>query len=172
MSTSTEPPYYLLVSHSSLQHSSGLSSNSLAHASVEYRYADDSPLMLLSRHPDEHVLVLNHDPAKGDIPTVQSTSSHMAVTGVKVSVAPGASANEDHSTNDNMYVLEVASTSDDQLSMESSHVYLQNPQAIVARFKQRNTVLRCVFDYPAIGKAGGILPSQSSSRPRSPGRSA
>ncbi|KAG1773145.1 hypothetical protein EDD22DRAFT_767439 [Suillus occidentalis] len=110
----TEPPYYLLVSHSSLQHSSGLSSNSLAHASVEYRYADDSPLMLLSRHPDEHVLVLNHDPAKGNIPTVQSTSSHMAVTGIKVSVAPGASVNEDHSTNDNMYVLEVASTSDDQ----------------------------------------------------------
>lgn len=170
MTTSTEPPYYLLVSHSSLQHSSGLSSNSLAHTSVEYRYADDSPLILLSRHPDEHVLVLNHDPAKGDMPMVQSTSSHMAVTGIKVSVAPGASANEDHSTNDNMYVLEVVSTSDDHLSMDSSHVHLQNPQAILSRFKQRNTVLRCVFDYPGIGKAGGILPSQSSSRPRSPGR--
>ncbi|KAG1783760.1 hypothetical protein EV702DRAFT_1055370 [Suillus placidus] len=157
MTTSTEPPYYLLVSHSSLQHSSGLSSNSLAHTSVEYRYADDSPLILLSRHPDEHVLVLNHDPAKGDMPMVQSTSSHMAVTGIKVSVAPGASANEDHSTNDNMYVLEVVSTSDDQyavpffanrfdeilvlplsLSMDSSHVHLQNPQAILSRFKQRS----------------------------------
>lgn len=168
MTTSTEPPYYLLVSHSSFQHSPGLSSNSLAHASIEYRYADDSPLILLSRHPDEHVLVLNHDPAKGDTPTVQSTSSHMAVTGIKVSVAPGASANEEHSANDNMYVLEVTSTSDDHLSMESSHASLQNPQAIVARFKQRNTVLRCVFDYPGIGKAGGIPPSRSSSRPRSP----
>lgn len=169
MTTSTKPPYYLLVSHSSLQHSSGFSSNSLAHANVEYRYADDSPLMLLSRHPDEHVLVLNHDPAKGDIPTVQSTSSHMAVTGIKVSVAPGTSVNEDHNMNDNMYVLEVVSTSDDHLSMESSHAYLQNPQAIVARFKQRNTVLRCVFGYPGIGKADGIPSSRSTSQTRSPG---
>ncbi|KAG0709047.1 hypothetical protein DFH29DRAFT_890292 [Suillus ampliporus] len=171
MTASTEPPYYLLVSHSSLQHSSGLTSNSLAHANVEYRYADDSPLMLLSRHPDEHVLVLNHDPAKGDIPTVQSTSNHMAVTGVKVSVAPGASTNEDYSRNDNMYVLEVVSTSDDHMSMESSHAYLQNPQAIVARFKQRNAVLRCVFDYPGIGKVDDILSSPSISRAKSPGRS-
>jgi len=116
MSASTEPPYFILVSLSSLQHSSGSSSSSLAHVNVEYRYADDSPLTLLPRHTDEHVLVLNHDPAKGDIPTVQSTSTHMAVTGVKVSVAPGASTNEDYGRNDSMFVLEVASTgtSDDQ----------------------------------------------------------
>lgn len=114
MTASPEPPYYLLVSLSSLKHSSGFSSSSLAHANVEYRYADDSPLTLLPRHPDEHLLVLNHDPAKGEIPTVQSTSTHMAVTSVKVSIAPGASTNEDHGRNDSMFVLEVASTSDDQ----------------------------------------------------------
>lgn len=111
---STEPPHYLLVSLSSLERSSGFTSNSLAHANVEYRYADDSPLTLLPRHPDEHVLVLNHDPVKGEVPAVQSTSPHMAVTNVKVSVAPGASTGEDHTRNDNMFVVEVVSTSDDQ----------------------------------------------------------
>ncbi|KAH7924862.1 hypothetical protein BV22DRAFT_1034653 [Leucogyrophana mollusca] len=151
MTSTTEPPYYILVAHSSLQNStSGSSSNALAHPDIEYRYADDSALSLLPRYPDEHVLVLNHDPIHGNAPTVKSTSGHLAVTGIKVSNAPGAGADEEEpSKNDNMYVLEVTSASDDQNSIESSQAYLQNPQATLARFKQRNAVLRRVLDYPA-----------------------
>ncbi|KIJ21590.1 hypothetical protein PAXINDRAFT_64030 [Paxillus involutus ATCC 200175] len=112
---SSEPPYYIIVAHTSLQHSSSCQSPSaLAHADIEYRYADDSPLLLLPRHPDEHVLVLNHDPANPTRPTVESTSSQLALSGMKVLPAPGAGADEDANRNDNMYVLEVASTSDDQ----------------------------------------------------------
>ncbi|KAF9229491.1 hypothetical protein BS17DRAFT_771528, partial [Gyrodon lividus] len=112
---SSGPPYYIIVAHSSLQHiSSCQSSSTLAHADIEYRYNDDSPLLLLPRHPDEHVLVLNHDPANPTRPTVKSASSQLALSGMKVLPAPGASADEDANRNDHMYVLEVASTSDDQ----------------------------------------------------------
>lgn len=153
-SSASEPPYYVLVSHSSLQGQS----NALVHADIEYRYADDSPLSLLSRFPGEHVLVFNYDPANATKPTISSTSSHLALSGVKVLPAPGARIDEYASRNDNMYILEVTSTSDDQYartvqracvptqslrnrtgsSVESSQTYLQNPSAIVARFKQRS----------------------------------
>ncbi|KAH7915358.1 hypothetical protein BJ138DRAFT_1054966 [Hygrophoropsis aurantiaca] len=152
MTSTTEPPYYILVAHSSLQHtSSGSHSNTLAHPDIEYCYADDSALSILPRSPDEHVLILNYDPGQAHISTVKSTSSHLAATGLKISSAPGAGADEEDSgKNDNMYVLEVTSTSDDHASMESSQAYLHNPHAILTRFKQRNALLRRVLDYPGL----------------------
>ncbi|KAF8140090.1 hypothetical protein EV363DRAFT_326629 [Boletus edulis] len=113
-------------------------SNALVHADIEYRYADDSPLSLLPHFPDEHVLVFNYDPAAPAKPTISSTSSQLALSGVKVLPAPGARVDEDASKNDNMYILEVTSTSDDQTGsgVESSQTYLQNPKAIITRFKQ------------------------------------
>lgn len=113
------PPYYILVAHSSLQHNPAGQSNALIHADIEYRYADDSPLSLLPRFPDEHVLVFNYDPGDATKPTISSTSSQLALSGVKVLPAPGARVDEDSSKNDNMYIIEVASTSDDQYAIQS-----------------------------------------------------
>jgi hypothetical protein len=111
-----EPPYYILVAH---QHTSAGQSSALIHADVEYRYADDSPLSLLPRFPDEHVLVFNYDPASATKPTINSTSSQLALSGVKVLPAPGTRADEDASKNGNMYIVEVTSTSDDQYVRQS-----------------------------------------------------
>lgn len=111
-----EPPYYILVAY---QHNSAGQGNALIHADIEYRYADDSPLSLLPRFPEEHVLVFNYDPASATKPTISSTSGQLALSGVKVLPAPGARIDEDASKNDNMYILEVTSTSDDQYAGQS-----------------------------------------------------
>ncbi|KAN0100771.1 hypothetical protein V8E55_000755 [Tylopilus felleus] len=160
-----DPPYYILVS---LQHNSASQSNALIHADIEYRYADDSPLSLLPRFPDEHVLVFNYDPASATKPTICSTSSRFALSGVKVLPAPGARADEDVSKNDNLYILQVTSTSDDQTgsSVESSQAHLQNPHAIVARFKQRNADLRRILEYPDIPTGDHF--SEPNPQPNSP----
>lgn len=115
----SELPYYILVAHSSLEHNSTSQSNALIHADIEYRYADDSPLSLFPRFPDEHVLVFNHDPASATKLAISSTSSQLALSGVKVLPAPGARIDEDASKNDNMYILEVSSTADDQYASQS-----------------------------------------------------
>lgn len=109
----SEPPYYILVAHASLQHSSAGQREALIHADIEYRYADDSPLSLLPRFPDEHVLVFNYDPANATKPTISSTSNQLALSGVKVLPAPGARVEDDTSKNVNMYILEVTSAADD-----------------------------------------------------------
>lgn len=115
----SEPPYYILVAHSSLQHNPASQSiSALIHADIEYRYADDSPLSLLPRYSDEHVLVFNYDPANATKPTISSTSRQLALSGAKVLPAPGARVGEDASKNDNMYILEVTSTSDDQYARQ------------------------------------------------------
>ncbi|KAI9572801.1 hypothetical protein HD554DRAFT_2167824 [Boletus coccyginus] len=163
-----EPPYYILVAHTFLQHNSAGQSNALIHADIEYRYADDSPLSLLPRFPDEHVLVFNYDPASATKPTISSASSQLALSGVKVLPAPGARVDEDASKNDNMYILEVTSTSGDQAGsgVEASQAYLQNPRAIVARFKQRNADLRRILEY--LGTPAGDHFSEPNPQPTSP----
>ncbi|KAI6007957.1 hypothetical protein EDC04DRAFT_2778826 [Pisolithus marmoratus] len=104
-STSSAPPYYVLASHNTLQSSTSAQASSiLAHVDIQYRHADDSLLSLLPSHPDEHVFVLYHDPGNPAAPTIKSTSSQFALSGVKVSQAPGA--NMDTDKNPNMYVLQ------------------------------------------------------------------
>ncbi|KAL4068217.1 hypothetical protein V8B97DRAFT_870394 [Scleroderma yunnanense] len=149
MASLVSPPYYLLISHNTLQQSvSAQCTNVLAHADVEYHYADDSPLALFPHHPDEHVLVLYHDPDNTTNPTIRSTSGQFAVSGVNVLPAPGAGADEeDANRNTNMYVLRVTSTADDHASLESSQAYAPDPQTLVARFKHRNAAIRHILEY-------------------------
>ncbi|ESK98376.1 hypothetical protein Moror_126 [Moniliophthora roreri MCA 2997] len=135
MSTgTTEPPYYILFTESSS------SSNTLGHPTIQYHYADDSPLSLLPQYPDEHVILLDYDPASS-IPTVVSTSKSLAVTGLSIKEAPGAAASEEKH-NDRMYIIETTSSIDNLPRNDR-----QQAQAIVAEFKQRNAVLRRALTY-------------------------
>lgn len=108
MESAVDPPYFILVSHSPVP-SSTLSASSPAtfsHPTIEYHYADDSPHDLLPKYPGEHVLVIDHSPVHGTT-AVHSLSAEIAVTGLKVTDAPGASVAENGaSKNDRMYVLE------------------------------------------------------------------
>ncbi|KAJ3923017.1 hypothetical protein F5877DRAFT_32472 [Lentinula edodes] len=93
-----DPPYYILFS------TQPANSSSLGHPTIQYHYADDSPLALLPQHTDEHVLLLEYDQTS-PMPTVTSTSRTLAVTGIKVEEAPGAAVAEDRH-NDRMYIIE------------------------------------------------------------------
>jgi len=156
----SEPPYYILVSHSNVSNNiaasrAGPSSTSLGHPVIQYHYADDSPLSLLPKTPDEHVLILDsNDTYMNAIPTIKSISKNIALTGVKVSEAPGAAAAHDElkvKRNDKMYILETCTTMEEK-TMESSQVDLQNGQIAVNQFKQRNAILRRALDYPKTPK--------------------
>ncbi|KAJ3561968.1 hypothetical protein NP233_g9868 [Leucocoprinus birnbaumii] len=105
------PPYYILVSHSSVNNAApGAPSSNFSHPIIQYQYQDDSALPLLPQHPDEHVLVLDYDPSSQNIPTVKSISGSLVVTGLKVDEAPGAAVAD--GKNNHMFVIET--TSDDQ----------------------------------------------------------
>lgn len=115
--TTTEPPYYILVSHSTLVNTTGgTSPTSLGHPIIQYHYADDSPLSLLPHTADEHVLVLDYD----NVATMKSISKNLAVTGIKVSEAPGAAAAHDElkiERNDKIYILETCTTMEDRCAL-------------------------------------------------------
>jgi hypothetical protein len=127
MASTVEPPHYILVSHSNISNNAtapgvGPSSTSLGHPVVQYHYADDSPLSLLPKTPDEHVLILDYDDFRtgtgmGMVPIIKSISSNLAITSVKVSEAPGAAAAHDElqiKRNDKMYILETCTTKEDK----------------------------------------------------------
>lgn len=103
-----DPPYYILFSHSSI--STPGSTSALGHPTIQYHYADDSPLSLLAKN-DEHVLVLDFEPARS---TVKSLSKHIAIAGVKLEEAPGAAVAEDGEIkrNDKMHIIETISNED------------------------------------------------------------
>ncbi|EIN13523.1 hypothetical protein PUNSTDRAFT_41077 [Punctularia strigosozonata HHB-11173 SS5] len=104
MASNGQPPCYILVSHPTAPAAgSSATVSSFSHPAIEYNYADDSPMMLLPRHPDEQVLILDYDPADPINPGVKSISSSLAVTGVKVADAPGAGEAQE---NDKMYIIE------------------------------------------------------------------
>lgn len=125
MTSTTEPPFYILVSHSSILNNTptpSTSSATLGHPIIQYQYTDDSPLSLVPQAPDEHVLVLDYDPVNGlsGVPNIKSISRNLAVTGVKVSEAPGATAAHDElriTRNDKMYILETCTTMEDKYVM-------------------------------------------------------
>jgi len=153
------PPYYILFS------TQPATSTSLGHPTIQYQYADDSPLSLLPQHPDEHVLLLEYDQGSS-VPTVTSTSRTMAVTGVKVEEAPGAAVAEDRH-NDRMYIIEATSVpGEDKLQPPGER---PSPQAIVAQFKQRNLAIRQALNHPdglasaSLTTASTVKESQSSS---------
>ncbi|KAF9270400.1 hypothetical protein L218DRAFT_993020 [Marasmius fiardii PR-910] len=129
-SSSGNPPYYILFTQSS---TSSLS-NTLGHPTIQYHFADDSPLNLLPQSPDEHILLLDYDPSSPTEPAVVSTSKSMAVTGLKITEAPGAAAAEH---NDRMFIIETTSSVDKPTRTDQ-----HSSQAIIAQFKQRNALLR------------------------------
>ncbi|KIM85443.1 hypothetical protein PILCRDRAFT_87131 [Piloderma croceum F 1598] len=160
MTSTTQPPFYILVSHSNLSNNTAAlgvgTSTSLGHPIIQYYYEDDSPLSLLPKTPDEHVLILDYDASRtGTAPIIKSISSNLAITGVKFSEAPGAAAAHDElniKRNDNMYILETCTTTEDKANMDASQSDLQNAQVALNRFKQRNSILRRALDYPNISK--------------------
>ncbi len=146
------PPYYVLVSHSSVNSAApGAPSSNFSHPTVQYHYQDDSALPLLPQHPDEHVLVLDYDPSSQDTPCIKSISRSLIVTGLKVDEAPGAAVTD--GKNNRMFVIET--TSDDQyvgninsfrlreLTSVSSSVQStpvterKSPHTVLAQFKNR-----------------------------------
>ncbi|THH20228.1 hypothetical protein EW146_g1102 [Bondarzewia mesenterica] len=145
MTSPVQPPHYVLISHSCQPANSSAPSTSLSHPIIQYHYADDSPLSLLPRSSNEHVLVLDYDSAEAANARTQSIGGSLAVIGVKVTDAPGASSasEEDSAQNNNMYILTTTTLCDDKAVDECV-----DPQASLARFKQRNAVLRQVLDYP------------------------
>ena len=100
------PPRYILVSHSSQSPNCSAPVKTLSHPHIHYQYADDPPLALLPSSSAEQVIVLDYDPSGRTSPHAQSISGPAAVTGVKVTDAPGhIPTGEDASSNDKMYVV-------------------------------------------------------------------
>jgi len=106
----TKVPYYVLVSPSPQAQSSATTGSAtpvLNHPVLQYHYANDSPLSLLPGSPNEQVLVLDYDPLTPQFTRAQSISGNAAVTGIKVTEAPGAgSAEGPTGWCNNMFVLE------------------------------------------------------------------
>jgi hypothetical protein len=113
--TSGELPYYIFVSNSSLLSATQAAPSSLLlHPSIQYHYQDDSPLELLPRSEDEHVLVLDYDPTGLTQPSAKSISNNIAVTSLKVADAPGAAvsgSDELPNKQDKMYVIHTSTLS-------------------------------------------------------------
>ncbi|TFK57345.1 hypothetical protein OE88DRAFT_1730718 [Heliocybe sulcata] len=147
---STSPPFYILVSQSTLTNDTHANlSSALNHPVIQYQYADDSPLSLLPETEGEHVLVLDWDPlAIGVAPTGRSLSQHLTVTGVKVTDAPGAgAADEEDKKNDRMYILETtvepAPSAQNGLGGDE-----KDALSVLTKFKEMNTALHRALDYP------------------------
>ncbi|KAK2461778.1 hypothetical protein APHAL10511_006241 [Amanita phalloides] len=138
-------PYYILVAHSPLSSSFPAAlSNTLAHPTIQYHYQDDSPLALLPQNPDEHVLVLDYDPHSPTLPTVQSLSKTLAVTGLRIEEAPGAATADPK--NDRMYMIETTEIEDYAMATPQSDRNSANN--ILVQFKRRNALLRRALLYP------------------------
>ncbi|KAI9455843.1 hypothetical protein F5148DRAFT_1225263 [Russula earlei] len=79
-------PHYVLVSSSSRTQPStatGSATPVLSHPIIQYHYANESPLSLLPRSPNEQVLVLDYDPLNPKLSRAQSISGSSAVYSIK-----------------------------------------------------------------------------------------
>ena len=104
-------PYYALVSPSSQTQSSavtGSTSRVLNHPVLQYHHANDSLVSLRPRLPDERVHVVDYDPLTLQCTRAQCISGSSAVTGIKVTEAPGAGSPADPFAGwcNSMFVLE------------------------------------------------------------------
>ncbi|KAJ3719699.1 hypothetical protein EV361DRAFT_949791 [Lentinula raphanica] len=145
-----DPPYYILFS------TQPANSSSLGHPTIQYQYADDSPLALLPQHPDEHVLLLEFDQTSS-VPTVTSTSRTLAVTGIKVEEAPGAAVAEDKH-NDRMYIIEATTAPvEDKLHYNFRANVLRLTPFLPSSNKGKNLAIRQALNYPeGLGKSSGL----------------
>ncbi|KAK0198672.1 hypothetical protein F5146DRAFT_102120 [Armillaria mellea] len=148
MASNKPPPYYILFSNSSL---SPAPSATLGHPTIQYHYADDSPLSLLPQHPQEHVLLLDYDPSSSAPPTVKSISKNMSVTGLKIEDAPGVAAVDEGGTKraEKMFIIETTVLENRNADHED-----KSPHAVLSEFKHKNAILRRGLVYPETSKAG------------------
>ncbi|KAJ6627219.1 hypothetical protein B0H10DRAFT_2210610 [Mycena sp. CBHHK59/15] len=151
-----DPPFYILCARTSL--AAPTPAPALVHPAIQYHYADDPPLALLP-HPAEHVLVLDFRPP-APAPTVHSFSPAVAVTALRIEEAPGAAADAVPRRNDRMYIVETTAAADRPL--DASLTERRPAHAVLAQFKQRNTIMRRALLYPNISTVPGA------SRPAKP----
>ncbi|EJD55661.1 hypothetical protein AURDEDRAFT_179374 [Auricularia subglabra TFB-10046 SS5] len=131
---SAQPPYYVLAAVAS----PSTASSALVHPVIHYHYADDPPLSL-SPSATRNTLIMDFDPENPSQPVVHSLSPALAVTGVRVSEAPGA-------VGDRMFIIDAIAA--EPRTTNESFGDGQSGAALLARFKQRNTLLRSALDYP------------------------
>ncbi|KAG6901852.1 hypothetical protein C0995_007238 [Termitomyces sp. Mi166 len=143
----SQPPYYILFSHSSVSAAnSGSPSSILGHPTIQYNYANDSPSVLWPQHANEHVLVLDYPHSLDKSPTVQSLSKDLAVTSLKIEDAPGAAATGDSDPrNDKMYIIETTATDGHAEAPVSDRKAVHDA---IAQFKRRNAIIRRALLYP------------------------
>ena len=145
-------PYYVLVSPSSQTQSSAATGSTtpvLNHPVLQYHYANDSPLALLPRYPNEHVLVVDYDPLTPQCTRAQSISGSSAVTGIKVTEAPGAGSAEgvagwcnnmfvfETTTFDSRFVVGHVQLGHDTLILRRVPTDESDPRTLLAQFKQK-----------------------------------
>ena len=112
------PPHYIFVSQGNLPAAGGagqsaLTAPMLTFPIIHYHYADDPPLSLIpskDRDNQPHI-ILDYDPASGQPAVVRSVSEGLAVTGIKVTDAPGVIKGVATDKNPSMFVIEAVSTS-------------------------------------------------------------
>ncbi|KAK0481901.1 hypothetical protein IW261DRAFT_1472926 [Armillaria novae-zelandiae] len=138
MASNKPPPYYILFSNSSL---SPAPSATLGHPTIQYHYADDSPLSLLPQHPQEHVLLLDYDPSSSAPPTVKSISKNMS------GVAPVDEGGTKRA--EKMFIIETTMLENRNADQED-----KSPHSILSEFKHKNAILRRGLVYPETSKAG------------------
>ncbi|EJD04156.1 uncharacterized protein FOMMEDRAFT_155276 [Fomitiporia mediterranea MF3/22] len=146
-----EPPYYVLTRP--LPNASSQAPANFAHPVIEYHFADDPPSLLLPSSETQSVIIIDYDDLNSP-PVAQSLNQNLAVAGVKVSPAPGASAapstrEGDLKRNDQMYIIETLGSIAAESSVSESLYDLDNPQLILSQFRERNVLLRRVLDQPS-----------------------
>ncbi|THH06371.1 hypothetical protein EW145_g4137 [Phellinidium pouzarii] len=112
-SPNPEPPFYLLLQHTSPADANNATSStpaSFSHPLIEYHFADDPPSALLPSSAAENVIILDYN-GPDSTPVVQSLHSDFAITGVKVTDAPGAAATR---RNDRMFIIETIASGGDR----------------------------------------------------------
>lgn len=153
-------PFYILCEHSAIH--SGPPSNALAHPTIQYHYADDSPLALWPRHPNERVLVLDYDPTTTTQPTVQSTSKDLAVVSLKVEEAPGAAvADGDGSRSDRMHIIQTTAIDGSVRNIGRCFPTLTNPAVSLIRRMPIASLLTMSWRNTSAGaiiSSGGFIP--------------
>ncbi|KAF8342811.1 uncharacterized protein EI90DRAFT_2988029 [Cantharellus anzutake] len=145
------PPHYVLVSQGSLPASTtgvvgapNTPAPRLTFPIIHYHYADDPPLSLMPSkdHENQPYIILDCDPTSCQLPVVRSVSEGLAVTGIKVTEAPGVIKGVEVDRNPNMFVIEAVSTNSSHrpssnAASEAQNDWFLDPSGAIARFKQR-----------------------------------
>ncbi|KAL5495452.1 hypothetical protein ACEPAI_915 [Sanghuangporus weigelae] len=145
-SAKREPPLYLLTQP--LASSSAQSAANFAHPVIEYQFADDPPSNQLPKSDAETVIVVDCEDNDA-VPIARSLNRELAVAGVKVTPAPGVGASGDGETrrNDTMYIIETLAAESSTGETMAEH---EDPQHLLAQFRERNALLKRILDQPSL----------------------